>query len=189
VTRAITAVLLIASATAPAPAFADRNDFAIEYFTINGDTSLGLSREIDAKGPVGEDGRRSDGYTSWHIGWSFGLNSDGKSCTAGRITVDLDIRMTLPRWDTPPGADPRLITRWNRYLAALRTHEDGHRYRAETAAGELRRALPGERAPDCRTLEIRLDSMANALLAELKLRQAAYDRETDFGRKQGVHRP
>ena len=184
-TRAIATALLIASA----PAVADRNDFAIEYFTIDGDTSLELSAAIDAKGPVGEDGRRSDGFTRWNMSWTFGLSTDDTGCIPGRVSVDLDIHMILPRWDTPPGADPRLIGRWNRYLAALRNHEDGHRNRAETAAGELRRALLRERAPDCQTLENRLDSMANALLADLRKRQTAYDLETNFGKNQGVRRP
>jgi predicted secreted Zn-dependent protease len=183
--RAAVAALLIGSA----PAFADRDDFAVEYFTIDGDTSLELSAAIDAKGPVGENGRRSDGYTRWNMSWTFGLNSDDTGCTVGRVSVDLDIHMILPRWDTPPGADPKLIARWNRYLAALRIHEDGHRYRAEAAAGELRRALVRERATDCATLETRLDSMANALLAELRKRQAAYDQDTNFGKSQGVNRP
>jgi predicted secreted Zn-dependent protease len=183
--RAIVAALLIASA----PAFADRNDFAVDYFIVHGETSSALSAEIDAKGPVGENGRRSDGYTRWSMSWTFGMTDDATGCVANRVTVDLDIRMTLPRWDTPPGANPQLITRWNRYLAALRTHEDGHRYRAEATAGDMRRALFRERASDCRTLETRLDSMANALVAQLRERQAAYDRETDFGQKQGVRRP
>jgi len=185
VTRTIAAVLLIVTA----PAFADRNDFAIDYFTVNGETSLQLSSEIDAKGPVGEDGRRSDGYTRWRMSWNFGMNSDTAGCGVSRVAVDLDIHMTLPRWDMPSGATPQLIARWNRYLAALRMHEDGHRQRAEAAADELRRTLARERAPDCRTLENRLDSMANALLAKLRARQAAYDRETKFGQNQGVRRP
>jgi predicted secreted Zn-dependent protease len=183
--RGLAALLLIANP----PAFADRDDFAIEYFTVTGDTASALSAEIDAKGPVGDNGRHSDGYTRWSMTWTFGMTSDDAGCSANRISVDLDIRMFLPRWDTPPNADPRLITRWNRYLAALRSHEDGHRARAEAAAGEMRRKLLGERATDCRVLEARLDSMASALLAGLRERQAAYDRETDFGQKQGVRRP
>ena len=177
-------LLLVASA-----AFADRDDFTVEYFTVQGETSLALSAEIEAKGPVGENGRHSDGYTRWNMSWTFGMNTDATGCVASSVSVDLDIHMILPHWDTPPGADPRLIARWNRYLAALRGHEDGHRQRAEATAGDMRRALLRERAADCPTLERRLDSMANQLLSDLRERQAAYDRETDFGRSQGVHRP
>jgi predicted secreted Zn-dependent protease len=187
VTRALVALLVIASASAPA--LADRNDFAIDYFTVDGETSGALSADIDAKGPVGENGRRSDGYTRWSMSWTFGMSADDTGCAVSRATVDLGIRMTLPRWNTPPGASPQLIARWNRYIAALRNHEDGHRSRAETAADELRRAFFRERAADCALLEKRLDALANALLAALRERQAAYDRETQFGQKQGVRRP
>jgi predicted secreted Zn-dependent protease len=180
------ALLLLAAA----PAFADRSDFSIEYFSIEGDTSRELSAEIDAKGPVGDNGLRSDGYTRWFINWRFDMQSDATGCTASRIVVDLAVRMTLPRWQPPRSADPALVTRWNRYLSALRIHEDGHRFRAEAAAGDVRRALQRERgAADCRTLENRLNARANALLDELRTRQDAYDRETQSGRKQGVRRP
>lgn len=178
-------LLLIASG----PALADRNDFAVDYYTIQGETSSALGAEIAAKGPVGENGKRSDGYTRWSMRWTFNMTADATGCLADRVTVDVDIRMTLPRWNTPPGANPQLIARWNRYLAALRTHEDGHRYRSEEVAWDMRRALFRERAPDCRTLESHLNSIANGMLAQLRERQAAYDRETNFGQKQGVRRP
>jgi len=131
--RAIVAWLLTAS-----PAFADRNDFAVDYFTVHGETSSALSAEIDAKGPVGENGRRSDGYTRWSMSWTFGMNTDATGCIASSVTVDLDIRMTLPRWDTPPGANPQLITRWNRYLAALHAGDTDATVGTFTAQGYVR---------------------------------------------------
>jgi len=181
------ALLLLLEA---APAFADRNDFSIDYYTVTGTTARALRAEIDAKGPIGEDGRRSDGYTHWAMNWSYGFDTGAAGCTTSRVVVDLDIRMTLPRWSAPPGTDAELISRWNRYVAAVRIHEDGHRNLAETAARDMRQALLVERsASDCDTLRNRLDSRANALLDDLRKQQAAYDRDTAFGQKQGVSRP
>jgi predicted secreted Zn-dependent protease len=169
---------------------ADRNDFSLEYFTITGDTSRELSAQIDQKGPLGDNGRRSDGYTRWFINWRFDLRTDAIGCSARNIVVDVEIRMTLPQWKPPRSADPALVARWNQYLTALRIHEDGQRCRAEAAAGDVRRALQRERgASDCRTVENRLNARANALLDELRARQDAYDRDTASGRKQGVRRP
>ena len=183
------AVCALALLTA-APAFADRNEFNIDYFTVDGTTPRELAAEIDAKSPIGENGLRSDGYTHWTIDWTFNMTPGAGGCTADHVVVNLDIRMTLPRWYPARTADEALVERWNRYVAALRLHEDGHRFRAESAAGEVRRALLAEgRARDCRTLENRLNSRANGLLADLRNRQAANDRETDSGRKQGVIRP
>ena len=39
---------------------------------------------------------------------------------------------------------------------------------------------------DCRQLQESLNAAGAAVLAESRLRQARYDRETDSGRKQGV---
>lgn len=172
------------------PSFADRNEFMIDYFDVHGATSRELDAQIAANGPVGENGLRSDGYTHWHIDWRFAMTSDATGCTASDVEVNVDIRMILPRWNAPRSADRALIERWNRYLAALRVHEDGHRDRADAAAADVRRALRREHgARDCRALENRLNSLANARLDRLRAEQAAYDRETESGRKQGVRRP
>jgi predicted secreted Zn-dependent protease len=178
-------LLLVAS-----PALADRDDFSIEYFTVVGNTARQLSAEIDAKGPIGDNGLRSDGFTRWSIEWHFDLESDADGCGVRRVTVDLDIRMLLPRWTPPPSTDPSLRASWSRYLSALRLHEDGHRFRAERAARDIRRAAQrARRMRDCAALTEQLNSTANALLAGLRAQQAAYDRDTGFGRKQGVRRP
>jgi predicted secreted Zn-dependent protease len=175
---------------AAAPAFADRNEFNIDYFTVTGATSRELAADIDAKSPVGENGLRSDGYTRWTIDWTFVMTPGPTGCSADQIAVNLDIRMTLPRWYPPRSADEALVGRWNHYVAALRLHEDGHRYRSESTARVVRRALLAERhASDCHTLETRLNSRANGLLADLRQRQEDYDRETAHGRTQGAIRP
>jgi predicted secreted Zn-dependent protease len=185
----VRAALAILSLVAT-PAVADRDDFSVEYFDVRGATARALSAEIHAKGPVAEDGRRSDGYTRWFINWTSGFDSSDAGCKPSRIVVNLDIHMTLPRWSAPANTDAALLSRWSRYVAALRIHEDGHRYRAETAARDMRRALSMERpARDCETLRNRLNSTANGLLDRLREQQAAYDRETVYGQKQGVIRP
>jgi predicted secreted Zn-dependent protease len=143
-TRAVTATLLLAAT----PALADRNDFDLDYFTITGTTVQALRADLDAKGTMGEDGLRSDGYTHWDIAWNFDTESASGGCTTSRVVVDLVIHMTLPRWYPPAGTDADLVAQWNRYASALRLHEDGHRYRAEAAASDTRRgATQGARLP------------------------------------------
>ena len=46
-----------------APSFAERGDFAVEYFDVHGATSRELDAEIGAKGPVGENGLREGSCT------------------------------------------------------------------------------------------------------------------------------
>jgi len=185
-TRAVTATLLLAAT----PAFADRNDFNLEYFTITGTTVQALRADLDAKGTVGEDGRRSDGYTRWAIDWNFDTVASPGSCTTSRVVVDLVIHMTLPRWYPPTGTNPDLVAQWNRYSAALRLHEDGHRYRAEAAAGDIRRLLALARGPaDCGALRQQLNSRGIERLDALRRSQSGYDRDTRRGETQGARLP
>jgi predicted secreted Zn-dependent protease len=173
-----------------APAAAERNDFDLEHYVVHGATARALRAELDAKGPLGETGRRGDGYTRWSISWTYGLDFAGGVCTASRINVDLSIHMILPRWEKASAPEPGLVALWNRYFAALRVHEDGHRDLAVSAAREVRRALARERgAADCEALKKRMNSKANSLLDRLRRDQAAYDRATDDGKKQGVRLP
>lgn len=185
--RRILAVCLLLCAL---PALADRNDFDIEYFIVQGSTAPALRAELNARGPVGETRGRSDGYTRWHIDWTYGFDVREGACTATNIVVDLDIHMILPRWYPPAGAREELVGRWNRFLVALRVHEDGHRWVSEAAARDIRRVLLAEPgAGDCRTLENRLNSKGNALLEALRAKQDAYDRDTARGKTQGVRFP
>lgn len=173
-----------------APAFAGRDDFDLTYFDVQGGTARELNADIVAKAPIGDNGQRSDGYTRWNIDWTFTFESDASGCTLSQVDVNLAVHMILPRWNPPRPADAALRRRWNAYVTAVRIHEDGHRQRAEAAAGDLRRVLQsGNRAADCATLERRLNAQANAQLDELRRRQADYDRETESGRRQGVRRP
>jgi predicted secreted Zn-dependent protease len=185
-TRAATAALLLAAT----PVLEDRNDFQLEYVTVAGSTEQALRADLDAKGTRGEDGVRSDGYTQWTLTWNFDTEPRVGGCTTRRVFVDLVIRMTLPRWYPPAGTDPDLVARWNRYADALRLHEDGHRYRAEATAGDIRRVLTlGRGSPDCGVLRKQLNARAHELLGGLRQNQAAYDRDTRRGETQGARRP
>ncbi|HTU67200.1 MAG TPA: DUF922 domain-containing protein [Steroidobacteraceae bacterium] len=171
-------------------AFADRNDFRIEYYSIHGDSVEDLRRELNSRGPIGESGHISEGNTRSTISWRYQTVVRDGVCVTTQIVVDSEIRMILPRWEDPDYLDYVLVGHWDRYKAALRKHEDGHKYRAEAAAREVRRVLaaePGER--DCGAFARRLDAKASAILAALRKAQAQYDDDTDNGRTQGVTLP
>ena len=159
----------------------------IDYFTIKGATARELRNELNRLGPIGETGIRGDGYTRWHIAWKYDFAPRGDTCVADNIRVTLEVNMILPRWEPPPGVSSTLVGLWDRYLAALRFHEDGHYRVAISAADEVRKTLAQYRAGgDCPALEKRLNSRANDILNRVRREQADYDRETDFGRNQGT---
>lgn len=171
----------------PAFAGAAGDPLTIDYFTIKGATARELRNELNRLGPIGDTGLRGDGYTHWHIAWKFEFESRGNTCVADNIRVTLEVHMILPRWDPPSDASSSLVALWDRYLTALRFHEDGHYNIALAAADEVRRSLVLDRTGgDCPALEKRLNSRANDILNRTRQEQAEYDRETDSGRKQGT---
>ena len=173
-----------------AAAAADRNDFNVDYYTVGGGTVEELRNELNTLGPVGKSGAISEGNTYSRFEWRFDFDKKDGTCTVKEAFVDVTIRMTLPRWQRPDGVDQELVSHWNRYISALRMHEDGHRYLVEATAREVRRVLAMKSSgPDCTTLRNQMNSKARALVQELERKQADYDRETGNGRKQGVWLP
>jgi predicted secreted Zn-dependent protease len=187
--RALAASLLLFLA-APSAIAAEKNEFKIDYFIVRGTTIEQLRVEANSRGPVGSSGRRGEANTRSNIAWRFQIRQRAAVCTVHDIEVDLTIRMILPKWEHPLDVDPDLLAHWNRYLTALRIHEDGHRNRAEGGAREVREALVDASGPgSCVDLKNRLDSKVKTQLAELGKRQADYDRETGNGKTQGVWLP
>jgi predicted secreted Zn-dependent protease len=157
------------------------------YYTIQGSTTRELRADMNRLGPLSDAGVRNDGYTHWDIQWRYDFDRTAGGCAADNFRVTLEVRMTMPRWNPPAGAPRTLIATWKRFEEALRVHEDGHYQLAVAAADEVRRVLEANRkGRDCRQLEESLNAAGAAVLAESRLRQARYDRETDSGRKQGV---
>lgn len=178
------------AALAASAVAADRNDFNVEYYTVSGATVQELRDELNTLGPIGRSGAISEGNTRSRIEWRFDFDRKDGICTVKEAFVDVTIQMILPRWQRPPGVDQDLVSHWNRYISALRMHEDGHRYLAEATAREVRRVLAVKSSgPDCATLRNQMNSKARALVQELERKQADYDRETGNGRTQGVWLP
>ena len=162
-----------------------KDSFRIEYFTIRGSTASDLRADLKRLGPVGETGIRGDAYTEYRIAWKFSMNFKDGSCRARDAGVDLDVRMLLPRWEQSPEVPSELVQTWDRFSAVLREHEDGHHRIAVAAAKEVRRKLGKRtRAASCEALKVKLDDTVNTVLREYRKKQADFDADTDFGRKQ-----
>jgi predicted secreted Zn-dependent protease len=185
--RSLKRLAVVALLAGSSSAFAAGEALTIDYFTIQGSTARELRSELNRLGPIGETGLRGDAYTRWRIAWKFDFAPRGPTCVADNIRVTLEVHMILPRWEPPPGVSASLLELWDRYLTALRFHEDGHYRIAISAADEVRRTLARHRrGGDCPALEKLLHSKANDILNRTRREQADFDRETDFGRNQGT---
>jgi predicted secreted Zn-dependent protease len=109
-----------------------------------------------------------------------------RGCMAVSPSVELRLRIRMPRLRADSGADSLALAEWARFDRALHRHEEGHAARAARAAAELADSITSIRAPTCVLLAARLAD-ANRDLRDRYLRlQAAYDERTRHGARQGV---
>ena len=165
-------------------------DDRVERYDVKGSTPLELRREINAKGPQGAGGRRFDGYTRWDVSWNYRYQNAARSCAIASVTTTVKVTMTLPRWSNENGGSSAVRTQWARYLAALESHEQGHRRHGINAANEVDRAIAVmPSAGDCDALGANANATATRILRRYNQMDLDYDRETEHGATQGARFP
>jgi predicted secreted Zn-dependent protease len=160
------------------------------YYTITGSSARELRDAMNAKRPVGKDGRPHDAITSWFVRWRYTTTGASPGCAVKTFNVALDITMTLPQWTNESDAAPQLLQQWRTYFAALMKHEEGHKAIGNNAAADIRDG--GSRLPSahgCSDLAKTIETMAGEILERYRQREREYDRDTDHGRTQGARFP
>lgn len=155
----------------------------VSYYDVDATRIADMRRQLDARGPRNGFGHPATGLTRSTLTARYTLWSSPERCAIGEVVVESEIDLHLPRWQPAGTPQPALQQRWEWLSAALVEHEQGHRENAVWAAGELRQrlqALPA--ASDCRTLERTARRVREAVVSELRARDAAYDARTDYGR-------
>jgi predicted secreted Zn-dependent protease len=160
----------------------------LERYTISGSTPSDLRSEMNSKGPRGNAGRVFDGYTRWYVTWRYRYNNFGNTCAITSVATSVTVTITLPDWDDEITADNNTRSKWSRFLAALESHERGHRQLGIDAAKEIDRAISGMRGR-CDALEARVNEARYAILNKHRQLELDYDRDTDHGATQGARFP
>lgn len=122
----------------------------------------------------------------WNITYRYRNRQAGNACAVESVDTDLKLTLTMPRWIKSPEASADLVSRWDRYLTALRTHENGHLEHGRAANREFRAGAMGLSAPDCGTLDRVVKEHFDRLIATYSERDKEYDRSTGHGRTQGA---
>jgi predicted secreted Zn-dependent protease len=95
--------------------------------------------------------------------------------------------MALPNWIDEAKAEPGLRARWDRFVAALKLHEEGHFDHGRQFGSELERSLAMLGAQNsCNTLDVLTHQHYDALLEKYRAIDMEYDATTDHGRTQGA---
>jgi predicted secreted Zn-dependent protease len=172
-----------------AMSIAHAEDPQIAYYDISGNNAQALRRQMSAKGPL-DHGKRFDAHTDWYVKWNYRYRPTGSGCELTSVGVSVTGTILLPRWVDADDAASALVQKWNRYLAALRLHEDGHYAHGVSAAKEIEAlAKSFHDSGQCPAMIAAFNEQAHAIIGKYNAMDVAYDRETAHGRTQGAQFP
>jgi len=155
------------------------------HYAIHGTTDRELVSAMRSLGPANAVGKRYPGHAEWNVSWTYRWQSQGNRCSLNSPSVQLTGTITLPRWEDRGSADPALQQRWDRFLAALTVHEQGHFQNGVAAADELRRQLATLKSnKGCASLAAEVEALGRAIVEDYKQRDRQYDLDTEHGRTQ-----
>lgn len=181
--RTITCLVLIAGLQACTAA----PSLDVQYYDVQGTTRQALRRSLAERGPIGDDGVRYHAYTRWFVRWNYRLASSAGGCRVDSLEVSLEATMILPRWSGSKDAPASLRRQWERYVAALRLHEEGHYAHGVAVGDEVRRRLAALGGTEnCGRLRQRVDAEGEAVLEAYRKREREYDLHTGHGVTQGA---
>lgn len=157
-----------------------------ETYDVDATRLRALRRQLDARRGADGSGGDAIGRTVQQLETRYTLEMGPEGCRLRGLGLELRVTIHLPRW-RPKGRRPEALgRRWDRMLAALTEHEEGHRDNAVWAALGLHRRLSGLGiAPDCLALERIAQRERFKMELRYLQRDQSYDRRTDHGVRQG----
>ena len=173
------------AAAAPAPDTALTVRTEERFYDVHGTSASRINLELASRGPR-HGGVHWHALTDFALRWSYVPRRVGGRCAPGRVSLEVDVVTTLPRWDDRPRAEPALVSDWQLYMLRLRAHEEVHRAIAVWGGRELLHSVALLSAPDCRSLGEEAQRLARRVQAELDGAQSAWDRLTDYGTGAGL---
>lgn len=178
---------LTAAVTSP-PAPGPRVNIRYRYYPIVGSTASTLRQQMSVMGPQSQtNGRRYDARTDWHVHWAYNYGRRGGQCAITSMNTRVDVLYILPGWTAPRNTPVGLMTEWQRYMGALRTHEIGHKdhgVEAGTSVLQTLRSIPPQ--PTCEALQTTINMRLKNAVARYNQKDLQYDRTTRHGFTQGA---
>lgn len=152
-----------------------------EFYPVRGSTAEAIFAYLARNGPTNEAGERGTGLTSarWTYSWQGRMR--GSSCRIESMTISLDIKVVLPRHETPESLKPATLERWLGFAQGVAAHEQRHvEIHLEGADSIEARMEAIEPQPSCDVLEAVVARAWNEEQAIIDARQAAFHREEDL---------
>src|SRR4051812_45879430 len=143
--RAASAVVLTffaACASAPHGAVLDKYPSAINgrtsvtYYEVQGRSINELLADMRKKGPK-IDGTSFVGETRSPMSWTYKTDVHFSTCIINQVRLSVNAQILLPHWTPPADTVPGTLAEWTRFIAALETHEAGHKDITARAGKEI----------------------------------------------------
>ena len=147
----------------------------VSDYEITGTTATELWASMHQLGPRDASGEHA-AETTWYVSWTFQPDASGTCQATG---VSTRITVTFPHWTPPVGTSPALVADWDRFVAALATHEEGHVQIVQSGVPNI---APAIASGGCQTA----NTAAGAVMTQIQQQSDAYDAQTNHGASQGA---
>jgi predicted secreted Zn-dependent protease len=160
----------------------------ITYYDVHGRTARELVTQLRALGPKTSSGAFW-AETRSPMRWTWRTRSEGGGrCSLTSVQVYVHSEMTMPRWVPPADTEPGLYAAWQNSMAALQTHEIGHKDISARAARDILQRLNAVES-FCSGLNDEAKRVTDGIIARERTEQEAYDAQTRHGLTQGTAFP
>jgi len=171
--------LIACSSPPPAPSqqpVVVETSVSTTYYSVRGTTTAAIFTAIDGNGLVETSGQRAVGMTSveWKL-TSGDVDARAVPCVFPSLTVRLQVKVTLPRHETPDDLSADLRDRWERFVARVAAHEQRHVDIYMEGAKAMKERLEASRtAVSCADVEKAIDEAWRAEQAEIERAQKEF---------------
>jgi len=158
-----------------------------QTYPLRGKSEQELGKLIHDQGLGTARGEQYSAYCRWNVQWFYKYHRGSDACSIASVSTKVRILYYLPKWANPMGAD--LVTRlkWDAFIKALTTHEEGHGQHGIQAAEEIEDTLAKMQLyKTCGELSAACEERAKSIVEKHRQEDVSYDEKTQHGRTQGV---
>jgi len=174
--RTLLAVAAITCMALPASAAGLSKTYS--YFSIGGNTLDEIEAELSRRGPhVKTSNKRHPGATQMEFTTRLGYAQGPGYCQVVQATVNLKVKVILPKWRRPGKAEQDVKLIWDTLSSDIKRHEESHIVIAKNYAREMEQALKATgRQKDCQAATAKAKEVRANILEKHDRAQQEFDR-------------
>lgn len=159
-------------------------DQGVSYYRVYGRSIDEIRRQMRSCSPLASEGNAAASYAQ--LEYSYTVVRSAGICRVSDAHVVLYSARMLPTWTADDQSPGSVTTKWNQFISATATHENGHTAIDLDYANRMVAALNRTVTDDCILVDKLAMESANAVRAQLNSAQSAYDARTRHSVTQGA---